>query len=115
MKWLVDNWSLLVVLVCAIVLCIRWYKKFVELPTEEQLNKVSKFLLVCVLKAEQEFGAKTGELKLSWVYSEFVKAFPSLVPIISFEVFSGLVDTVLEKAKNMLKDNEKIKEYVEGK
>ena len=42
MEWLVDNWSLLVVLVCAIGGVVFGCKKFVQSGKTNQLKKVKK-------------------------------------------------------------------------
>lgn len=113
MKWLIDNWSFLVVVSCAVVAIIACVKKFVALPSDEQLAKVKQWLLFAVIEAEKQYQGGTGVLKLRAVYNEFCKVFPSLVPIIPFEVFSSLVDEALERMKHLLDSNTKIAEYVE--
>jgi len=114
MKWLVDNWSFLVVVACAIVVVIAYVKKFVALPSEEQLAKVKQWLLYAVVEAEKQYQGGTGALKLRAVYNEFCKVFPSLVPIISFDTFSLLVDDALEYMKHLLETNKDVERYVEG-
>lgn len=70
-------------------------------------QKVKNWLVWAVGEAERQFGGGTGQLKLRTVYKEFVKWFPKLSLIISFERFSFLVDEALETLAVMLK-NEKI-------
>ena len=112
MKWLIDNWTLLVVV--AAVLVGVWYilKRIAVGPSEEQLLKVKEWLLFAVVMAEKELGAGTGQLNLRYVYNMFVEKFPALVSIISFELFSRLVDEALEKMKHLLAYNKDIEEYV---
>ena len=114
MKWLVDNWSLLVVAACAVACVIIYAKKFADKPTEEQLETIREWLLYAVIKAEKEFGSGTGSLKLSAVYNEFCKVFPELAAIVPFKTFSFLVDEVLIRMRNILEVNKDIAEYVEG-
>lgn len=114
MKWLIDNWTLLVVLICAAVVVYIRFIKFSSLPDEEQIKQVKAFLLAIVVEAEKQFGSKTGKVKLSWTYSQFIKAFPNLAPVIPFELFSQWVDEVLETMRNLLSNNENLKSYVEG-
>lgn len=115
MKFFADNWFLFVVLVAFIVIVVRFCKIFSALPSETQIAKIKEWLLYIVIEAEKQFGSGTGRVKLSWVYSQFVKAFPSLVPIISFEMFSKLVDEVLEQMRLILQDNSNVRAYVEDK
>lgn len=114
MAWIVNNWSLLVVIACAIGAIAFYTKKFVNLPSDEQMAKVRQWLLYAVIEAEKQYQGGTGALKLRAVYNEFCKIFPSLVPIISFELFSALVDEALEQMRHLLKTNLDIASYVEG-
>lgn len=114
MKWLVENWSLLVAIACAIVVGVVYVKKFMKKPTDEQIEIVKQWLLYAVIEAEREFGSGTGALKLRAVYSEFCKLFPQLVEIVPFSVFSSLVDEVLKSMRQILETNKDIEAYVEG-
>ena len=55
-----------------------------------------------VAEAERCLGSKTGQMKLSVVYSSFVKTFPWLAKIISFDLFADLVDEALENLSDIL-------------
>ncbi len=114
MKWIVENWTLLVVLVAAVVVVVRYVKKFTELPSEQQIAKVKAMLLLWVTLAEKDFGEKTGVLKLRWVYSQFIDKFEALAPVIPFETFSEWVDEALEEMKHILSTNKEISNFVEG-
>lgn len=114
MKWLVENWSLLVVVLCGVAGALIYVKKFSEKPTHEQLECLRQWLLYAVIEAEKDFGSGTGALKLRAVYSEFCQVFPELAQVISFTVFSSLVDEALERMKNILEVNKDIEAYVEG-
>lgn len=114
MKWLIDNWSFLVVVICAIIAIVVYLNRFIALPSGEQLNKVKQWLLYAVIEAEKQYQGGTGALKLRAVYNQFCQVFPSLVPVISFEIFSELVDEALEQMKHLLETNLDIAYYVEG-
>ena len=113
MTWLYNNWSFLVVVFCAICIVIVYVKKFVSLPSDEQILKVKQWLLYAVIEAEKHYKGGTGALKLRAVYNEFCKVFPSLIPIIPFELFSQLVDEALEQMRHLLETNLDIASYVE--
>ena len=98
MEWLVDNWSLLVVLVCAIGGVIFGCKKFVQSGKTNQLKKVKEWLLFACVEAERDFGSGKGQLKLRYVYDMFVEKFGVIKYIVTFEEFSKMVDEVLESA-----------------
>lgn len=113
MKWIIDNWSLLVVLACAMVAVFIYVKKFVNMPTEEQIAKVKEWLLFAVMQAEKELGGGTGTLKLRYVYDLFVTTFPEVAKMVSFDTFSKWVDEVLVYMRRLLESNMDLKYYVE--
>lgn len=100
-----ENWSFFVVVLAAALSGYFYVAKFTHLNTDEQVEKVKEWLLWAVMKAEAEFGSGTGKLKLHYVYDLFVQRFPTLVNIISFEMFSWMVDEVLEEMRHILDTN----------
>ena len=114
MTWLINNWSLLVVIACVAGLFLWYTKKFMQLPTETQISKVREWLLYAVIEAEKTYQSGTGRLKLAATYNEFCKVFPGLVTIISFELFSKLVDEALVQMRSLLETNKDIEFYVKG-
>ena len=74
-------------------------------------QKVLNWLVWAVGQAEQEFGGGTGQLKLRSVYNQFIKMFPKLSAVITFNRFSELVDKALLILDKMLK-NEKIADII---
>ena len=115
MKFLAENWYIFVIAAAAIAVIIALVIKFFKLPRESQIAKIKEWLLYAVTEAERELGSGTGQLKLRYVYDMFVTKFPYLVKFISFEMFSNLVDEVLEKFRELLKTNKNIQMYVEAK
>ena len=81
---------------------------------EAQKQKVQEWLIWAVIRAEKELGGGTGQIKLRKVYEMFVIAFPWMVKLLDFTEFSIMVDIALERAKEMLKNNAKVKDYVES-
>ena len=68
-----------------------------------------------VAEAERCLGSETGQMKLSVVYSAFVKTFPWLAKIISFDLFSDLVDEALENLSEILQGDvtkENVEKYL---
>ena len=66
-------------------------------------RSVREWLLFAVSEAEKLLGGKTGALKLRKVFGAFVETFPVFSAFISFDTFSGWVDTALEDMRALLK------------
>lgn len=115
MKWIIDNWSLLVVILAIVILTVVYVEKFINMPTSEQMAKVREWLLFAVIQAEKQLGAKTGQIKLRYVYDMFLTKFPALVSVITFEQFSKLVDEALEQMKHLIETNANARYYVQRK
>ena len=79
-----------------------------------QRKNIEEWLLYAVVEAEKNLGSKTGKIKLRQVYDEFIKTFPIISKIISFNLFSSLVDTSLIEMKKILDSNTTISQYVNG-
>lgn len=75
-------------------------------------KSAKEWLLLAVTEAERALGGGVGALKLRSAFNEFVKTFPHLAGIVTFERFSKWVDASLVQMKQMLKDNNKVAEYV---
>ena len=114
MKFLAEHWYVIVfVLVLAASIAGNIYS-FSKLTPEQQKEKVREWLIWAVAQAEIDLGGGTGQLKLRKVYGMFIAAFPWMVRAISFAEFSDMVDIALDKFKEMLENNAKIKELVDS-
>ena len=106
MKFIVENWFVIVA-IAAVGGSIGYaIYSFVKMPSDKQLNKVREWLLYAVTKAEKELGAGTGKLKLRYVYDMFVARF------ITFDMFSMMVDEALEQMRTMLDSNEAVQKLI---
>lgn len=114
MKFLVDYWSLLVILAAALVVVYLKFRKLAGLPSQEQQSKIKEWLLYAVITAEKEYSQGTGRLKLAYVWSLFLDKFPAIAPVVPFEVFSKWVDEVLVQMREILETNKDIEQYVKG-
>lgn len=114
MKWFIENWSLLVVIAAVIFLGAVYANRFMRLPSDGKINLVKQWALFIVIEMEKTYGQGTGSLKLAAAYDAFIKAFPDLVPLISFELFSKIIDEALERMRHLLSTNLDIKNYVDG-
>lgn len=89
--------------------------KFVKMSREERTKTIMAWLLQAVIAAEKEFGGKTGELKLSYVYDKFCERFPDFAKAIPFSVFQTYVDDALEQMRSLIETNEAIASVLEQK
>lgn len=112
MKFLVDNWTLLVIIAAVLIVGYVKFKKLAALPSDEQQAKIKEWLLYAVISAEREYKSGTGRLKLAYTWSLFLDKFPSLAPVVPFEVFSKWVDEVLVQMRQLLETNKDIDQYV---
>lgn len=114
MKFVTENWFVIVAMIALGASAGFAIYTFVKMPSDRQLNKVREWLLYAVTVAEKELGAGTGKLKLRYVYDMFVQRFGWLAKVITFEMFSMMVDEALEKMKTMLSDNKEVQKLVVG-
>lgn len=114
MKYIVENWFVIVALMAVAVAGGYTIYVFVKMPSDKQLNKVREWLLYAVTKAEKELGGGTGQIKLRYVYDMFIVRFTWFAKVISFEMFSMMVDEALDKMKEMLESNKAMQTLVSG-
>lgn len=114
MEFIVNNWYIILALAALLGVAVWYVYRYFHLPSEAQLAKVRKWLLGAVTRAEKELGSKTGKLKLCQVYDLFVARFPWLAKIVSFELFSSMVDDALDEMREMLENNPAAAALVSG-
>ena len=112
MKWLMNNWFMLVALVAVLAVCFMAAKKWLDKPTAEQIANIKEWLLLAVTEAEKQLGGGTGQLKLRYVYDWAVERF-AWVAVIPFGTFAEWVDEALAEMKKQLAANEAVKAYIE--
>lgn len=61
MKYIVENWFVIVGLIAVLAAGGYAIYVFVKMPSDKQLNKVREWLLYAVTKAEKELGGGTGQ------------------------------------------------------
>lgn len=100
MKFITENWLILVALATAIGCAVH----FLMMPSTKQLQKVSEWMLYAVTKAEKELGAGTGQIKLRYVYDMFIVRFTWLARVIPFDTFVKIVDDALTRMREQLEN-----------
>lgn len=112
MRYIVENWFVIVGMVAVAATGGYAAYIFAKMPSDKQLKKVEEWLLYAVVKAEKELGSGTGQIKLRYVYDMFVTRFAWLAKTITFEAFSVMVDEALERMEKMLQSNAALKRLV---
>lgn len=105
-----DNVIIAVVAAILIGIFVLW---FLKLGREKQIQIIQEWLLLAVVKAEKELGNGTGQIKLRFVYDLFLDKFKFVSMFITFAQFSGLVDMALITMKEMISNNNQVKDYIE--
>lgn len=104
----------LICLFIALVVCLAAViYQFVILPKSGKKEALIEWLKWAVTIAEKEYGGKTGQLKLRYVWELALKQFPWIARCVDFETFSIYVDEALEWLKNQLESNDAMKQLVE--
>lgn len=115
MEHLIENWFIGVIIIALLSVLITGVYGIIKTPSSTQLKKVKEWLLFAVIEAEKTLGSGVGAVKLAYVYDLFVSRFTWIAKIISFDMFSILVDEALESMKKMLESNQAARELVKGK
>ncbi|MBR1524364.1 MAG: hypothetical protein IJ641_07905 [Lachnospiraceae bacterium] len=113
MAALIDNWYLIIAAAAVIAIAGYAVYVFIKRPTSEQIKSIKEWLIYATVEAEKALGSGTGQLKLRYVYNMFIDKFPQLSSIITFSMFSGLVDEALSDMKRLLETNKAVTEYTE--
>ena len=106
--------DIIIILIVAILICIL-VAGFLKLGKDKQIKIINEWLLLAVIKAEKELGDGTGQVKLRYVYDLFIDKFRLASMFISFNQFSILVDAALVIMKEMVSNNDQIKNYISSK
>ena len=114
MKWLLENWYLVVVALIACGGAVAGIARFCGLSHAQQKEKVREWLVYAVTKAEASLGGGTGQLKLRQVYDLFIQRFPKIANAVSFVEFSRWVDEALIDMRKMLEQNQAVSKLVKG-
>lgn len=109
---MINDIILALVIVAIVCILIAW---FLKLGKERQLKVITEWLLLAVIKAEKELGDGTGQVKLRFVYDLFIDKFRFASMFISFNQFSALVDSALIIMKEMISNNDQVKNYISNK
>ena len=105
-----NNVIFVLIVAILIIVFLIW---FLKLGRAQQIKIISEWLILAVIKAEKELGGGTGQVKLRYVYDLFIDKFKFVSMFITFQSFSLLVDGALIVMKEMVSNNNQIKEYID--
>jgi hypothetical protein len=105
-----NNVIFVLIIAILIIVFLIW---FLKLGKEQQIKIISEWLILAVIKAEKELGGGTGQVKLRYVYDLFIDKFKFVSMFITFQHFSLLVDGALIVMKEMVSNNNQVKEYID--
>ena len=114
MEWLINNWYLIVAAGAVLGAAVFTKRKFLGLPTDQQIENLKEWLKWAVTEAEKELGSGTGQLKLRRVYDLALAKFPWIARLVPFEEFSMWVDEALIWLGKQLESNKAITNMVKG-
>lgn len=114
MDFFIENWFVIIAVFAIVVGIIVAVIKFIKSGKASQIANLKEWLLYATIEAEKALGSGTGKLKLRTVYDMFLAKFPWLAKVISFDMFSGLVDEALEDMNDLLTNNAAVHLYVNG-
>ena len=114
MEWLINSWYLIVAAGAVIGAAVFAVRKFLGLPTDQQIENLKEWLKWAVTEAEKELGSGTGQLKLRRVYDLALAKFPWIARLVPFEEFSMWVDEALIWLGKQLESNKAITNMVKG-
>lgn len=101
LKYMPEILISLIIAVGTIVYIIR----FIKSTPAEKKEIIGKILYALALKAEQEYGSKTGIAKKNQVIAWFFEKYPALVYVLSKEQLSEYIDEIVGEMNLWLKSN----------
>lgn len=107
-KFVIENWGIIVAFICVVILAVQRIVEFIALPTDKKKSEIKARLLEWVRKAEADLGSGTGEFKLAQVYDVFCAQYPELKKWFTLEQFDSLVNDALDEMKKSF-ENENAK------
>lgn len=107
-KFVVNNWTILVAFICVIIFAVQRIWGFIALPTEKKKQEIKNRLLEWVREAEADLGSETGKFKLAQVYDKFCEQYPEIKKWFTLGEFNKLVDAALKEMQEAF-ENDRVK------
>ena len=103
MTVLLGNWELILFIILLVVVGIFKVNSFLKNPSAKRQELILTWLVQAVTVAENKFGSKTGQIKLSYVYHLFLEKYGFLGMFVSQEIFEKLVNKAIVIMEETLK------------
>ena len=115
-----DNWTMIITIIGLGLGIYKKIKDYLNKSEQEKidiaLTQIRKSMLELVVKAEKEYGEKTGKLKRSKVLEEVYSKYPELKNIVNQEDLEKQIDDIIDEnldtLKKMLENNEEFKKLI---
>lgn len=107
-KFVVENWTMLVAFICVIILAAQRIWEFIALPTEKKKAEIKNRLLEWVREAGADLGSETEKFKLAKVYDKFCAQYPETKKWFTLEQLDELVNEALKEMQKTF-ENDKVK------
>ena len=104
MTVLLANWELILFVILLVVVAVLKVIKFFRTPSEKRQELMLTWLIQAVALAENKFGSKTGQIKLSYVYHLFLEKYGFLAMFMTQEIFEELVNRAIRIMEETLSD-----------
>lgn len=104
MAYIVENWEVLLALICVVTVAAQKIWEFIGLPTEKKRAEIQSRLLEWVRRAEASLGGETGKFKLAQVYDLFCRQYPYVKKWFSLEQFDRMVQQALSEMETSFAD-----------
>lgn len=95
----------IIIALLIIIGAVTYVIKFMKSSPEEKKAMIGTILLALALKAEQEYGSKTGQAKKAQVIAWFYEKYPGLTYVLSKEQLGEYLDEIVEEMTEWLKNN----------
>ena len=102
LKFIIHNFDNIIVIFVVISTCIMAIKK-------GEVNVLKEILFAIITEAENEYGAKTGELKFSVVANELYEIIPALIrPLFTAKDIENLIENALADCREKWAENDNL-------
>lgn len=104
------NWFSILLMLVILYITVICVKIFLLMPTSIKRKIIKEFIYSLVLEAEQNFGSKAGEIKLSFVIRTFYTQCPiDLRRFVPEQMVIDWIEESVIRMKNYFKGNSQFK------
>lgn len=105
MQFIVDHFSEIVFAVLGVIILVTFIISLIKAPPAARKKIVYNVLYSLCVKAEQEYGSKTGEIKKKAVIAAFYAKYPWMSFFVSEEQISEVIDQAVSDMTKYFEKN----------